>query len=248
VPNAELAPLRSHVSACCARLISALSRIRLPEVTQLVGGLVTTRLKACVCEHVWRLTIKRVSSAATVPPTLAQFLARLEERVAPRKDEPLGATAAAALRAQLLRLCQGMRAVTLGFADDAQLVASTEFLRRAHPLNHTAPVKKSQAHHALCEMLADALRPLVRANQPAASAARLSAPLLVEWHAQVLRVKNEVGQWVNKHSKHINVSGTAWPDLGLFSSTARWCLAPCHPAHGRANRVCRSPTLCHALP
>jgi hypothetical protein len=46
------------------------------------------------------------------------------------------------------------------------------------------------------------LRSLVRANQPAASAAALSPTLLAEWHGQVLRVKNEIGQWVNKHSKH----------------------------------------------
>lgn len=56
-------------------------------------------------------------------------------------------------------------------------------------------------------MLTDVLYPVVRANQPAAAAAAgaLSAPLLSEWHATVLRVKNDVGQWVNKHSKHIPV-------------------------------------------
>jgi hypothetical protein len=205
-----------------------------------------------------------------------QFLARLEERINPRKDVPgapplspsgaggagTGPVGISALRAQLLRLCQGMRGVVLSFGDDAQLAASIDFLRRTHPLNHTAAVKKSQVHHALCEMLADVLRPLVRANQPTASAARLSPGLLAEWHSQVrrptvawgvrkqkgaarrghavasmlqllgtsagapeslivclpvfccwqvLRVKNEIGQWVNKHSKHINVGPLTCP-------------------------------------
>jgi hypothetical protein len=124
-------------------------------------------------------------------------MVRLEERVNPRKETlaaalpsaanaPGGAAAAAAaLRGQLLRLCQGMRGVVLQFDDDDQLAAATEFLRRAHPLNHTALVKKSQVHHALCEMLADVLRPLVRANQPAAGAEGLSPALLAEWHGQV---------------------------------------------------------------
>ena len=114
--------------------------------------------------------------------------------------------------------------------------------------------------HALCEMLTEVLRPLVRANLPVANAAKLSPALLAEWHAQVgarareevggvqcphccgctrvlrggvtlkalpplvpssssplnrsplpcpptkvLRAKNDIGQWVNKHNKHINV-------------------------------------------
>jgi hypothetical protein len=112
-----------------------------------------------------------------------------------------------------------MRGVVLSFGDDSQLAASIDFLRRVHPLNHTAAVKKSQVHHALCEMLADVLRPLVRANLPAANAGRLSAGLLAEWHGQVLRVKNEIGQWVNKHSKHINVGGCAGARRGRG---ARW--------------------------
>lgn len=49
------------------------------------------------------------------------------------------------------------------------------------------------------------LAPLVRANQPAASAANLSAAALAEWHATVLRLKNDIGTWVNKHNKHIPV-------------------------------------------
>jgi hypothetical protein len=42
-----------------------------------------------------------------------------------------------------------------------------------------------QVHHALCEVLTDVLRPLVRSNLPGANAAKLSPALLREWHGQV---------------------------------------------------------------
>ena len=109
-----------------------------------------------------------------------------------------------------------MRAVALSFDDDARLAASTEFLRRARPLAHVAPVKKSQVQHALCDMLAAILRPLARAPLPppppplpaagagaGAAPAALDPALLAEWHALAMRLKNEVGQWVNKHTKHV---------------------------------------------
>lgn len=61
-------------------------------------------------------------------------------------------------------------------------------------------------HHALCEMLTEVLAPLIKTNQPQACAAGLSPPLLTDWYNGVLRLKNEIGQWVNKHTKHTNVS------------------------------------------
>lgn len=38
----------------------------------------------------------------------------------------------------------GMHAVRLSFGSDAELEASTIFLKQSHPLNYTAAVKKSQ--------------------------------------------------------------------------------------------------------
>lgn len=61
-----------------------------------------------------------------------------------------------------------------------------------------------QVHHALCQMLTDILAPLIRSNQPQ-SCPGLSPALLADWYNTVLRLKNEIGQWVNKHSKHTNV-------------------------------------------
>lgn len=62
-----------------------------------------------------------------------------------------------------------------------------------------------QLHHALCEMLTDILSPLVRLNQPHGCGG-LSTALMTEWYAAVLRLKNDIGQWINKHSKHVVVS------------------------------------------
>jgi hypothetical protein len=53
-------------------------------------------------------------------------------------------------------------------------------------------------------MLTAILAPLICSNQ-LRSCTGLSAPLLADWYNTVLHLKNEVGQWVNKHSKHTNV-------------------------------------------
>lgn len=47
-------------------------------------------------------------------------------------------------RQQLYDLCHGLRCVRLCAGTAAQLEASTEFLRLAHPLTHVAPDKKSR--------------------------------------------------------------------------------------------------------
>ena len=57
------------------------------------------------------------------------------------------------LRGQILRLCGGMQRVAMTFGDDERLRASLAFLQAAHPLQYVSPVKKSQVHHALAEML-----------------------------------------------------------------------------------------------
>jgi hypothetical protein len=61
-----------------------------------------------------------------------------------------------------------------------------------------------QVHHAICDMLTEVLSPLVRANLPHGKPG-LHPGVLAEWYSQVLRLKNDIGQWVNKHNKHIMV-------------------------------------------
>eukprot|EP00878_Enallax_costatus_P012410 GHUV01012961.1.p1 GENE.GHUV01012961.1~~GHUV01012961.1.p1 ORF type:complete len:1005 (+),score=325.04 GHUV01012961.1:1774-4788(+) len=97
-----------------------------------------------------------------------------------------------------------MRNIVLSFDNDSQMEQSTKFLQRVHPLSYTAAVKKSQIHHALCEMLTDILTPLIRKNQPH-SCTGLNSALLADWYNQILRLKNDIGQWANKHNKHILV-------------------------------------------
>lgn len=55
---------------------------------------------------------------------------------------------------QILRLCHGMRYVSLTLDCDEGVQEAISWLRRAHPLSHTTPQRKSQVHHALAEMMA----------------------------------------------------------------------------------------------
>jgi len=66
----------------------------------------------------------------------------------------------------------------------------------------------SPACSALCLQV---LLPLIRTNVPHGLApvqARLSPQLLNDWFGAVLKLKNDIGQWISKHSKHIPVMVT----------------------------------------
>jgi hypothetical protein len=167
VPHAELAGLRNHLVASGVRLVSAMSRIRLPDVTQQVR-VETPVLRPLAIVPEWVSRSARLccgalgSEAVPLPcanPTPRQFLRKVEERLNPRKDTiaTAGSTSSpgssagvsalagtAFLRSQLLKLCSGMRGVVLSFETDEQLAASTDFLKQVNPLSHTASVKKSQ--------------------------------------------------------------------------------------------------------
>lgn len=188
------------------------------------------------------------------------------------------------LHLQIVRLASGMRHVVLSFDTEESVREAVAFLRRAHPLAHTAPIKKSQVrdsprdgdylgqvhiilirpqyacpchtrpyvnprcpfhlhllsarhcltghvlhspassppppcvpcpalrlaspqiHHALCDMLACILLPLVRSDAPQRAAAVLGLPALEGWYAAVMTLRNDITTWMNKHAKHINVS------------------------------------------
>ncbi len=60
-------------------------------------------------------------------------------------------------------------------------------------------------------MLIDILTPLIRSNVPhgfmGMQRARLSPALLDDWFKLILQLKDEIGAWSNKHSKHIPVRG-----------------------------------------
>ncbi|WIA40102.1 hypothetical protein OEZ86_013510 [Tetradesmus obliquus] len=219
VPHQELALVRQHVVLVSSRIVGALSRIKLADVGAAFVKKLEERLNVRkdlggrAADHITQrqqllklctVCIMGALSRIKLADVGAAFVKKLEERLNVRKD--LGGRAADHItqRQQLLKLCTGMHGIVLSFDNDSQLEASLRFLQKAHPLNYTAAIKKSQVHHALCEMLAAILIPLVRSNQPNSSS-WLNPALLAEWHNQVLRLKNDIGQWANKHSKHIQV-------------------------------------------
>ncbi|MEW5311099.1 MAG: hypothetical protein WDW38_002842 [Sanguina aurantia] len=106
------------------------------------------------------------------------------------------------MRKQMIRMAGGMGSVSLAFCSDEQLTAATVFLQSSFPLHHIAKEKKSQLHHALCEMLTNILAPLIRLDQPHGCSS-LSPALMTAWYSQVLFTKTEIEKWMVKHVKHI---------------------------------------------
>ncbi|KAG2450803.1 hypothetical protein HYH02_004640 [Chlamydomonas schloesseri] len=143
---------------------------------------------------------RKISLSHVVEP----FLKALTDRINPKKDSSGNKPNYDVLRAQIVRLASGMRHVVLSFDTEESVREAVSFLRRAHPLAHTAPIKKSQIHHALCDMLACILLPLVRSDAPQRAAAALGLPALEGWYAAVMTMRNDVTSWMNKHAKHIN--------------------------------------------
>ncbi|PNW70054.1 hypothetical protein CHLRE_17g703750v5 [Chlamydomonas reinhardtii] len=143
---------------------------------------------------------RKISLSHVVEP----FLKALTDRINPKKDASGNKPNYDVLRAQIVRLASGMRHVVLSFDTEESVREAVAFLRRAHPLAHTAPIKKSQIHHALCDMLACILLPLVRSDAPQRAAAVLGLPALEGWYAAVMTLRNDITTWMNKHAKHIN--------------------------------------------
>lgn len=259
-PGAELAGMRGALTAGCARVVAAMSRLRLADITQQARR----ALGAGACSHRAPLSTCRVPaahpSAKRAPLTHATPLcaapppvcrppggARQPPQGGRRRGGRRGAFCAGRARLPLgdrVARARAAAAPVPGHAGRDAVVWERRAAGRgdgvpaacapavAHGGGQKVPGARAsawartclqrapapllpdcaappcpQVHHALCEMLADVLRPLVRANQPSASAGALSPALLAEWHTVVLRVKNEVGQWTNKHNKHVNVSG-----------------------------------------
>ena len=64
-------------------------------------------------------------------------------------------------------------------------------------------------HHALAEMVTAVLTPLIRRDMPLGPGGRaLSQRLRSEWAATMLKLRQDIGAWVNKHNKHIPVRCT----------------------------------------
>lgn len=83
--------------------------------------------------------------------------------------------------------------------------ASASFLAKANPLSRAPSKRKSELHHALCNMLSSILGPLAdggKAHWPPPGMQRA----LPAWYEAVARVRIQIIHWADKQSKHIPVS------------------------------------------
>ncbi|KAG8390686.1 hypothetical protein BUALT_Bualt01G0109400 [Buddleja alternifolia] len=63
-------------------------------------------------------------------------------------------------RSETLSIINGMRYLKLGVKTEGGLNASASFIAKANPLNRAPHKRKSELHHALCNMLSNILAPL----------------------------------------------------------------------------------------
>nr|ATG70920.1 ARM repeat superfamily protein [Callitropsis funebris] len=107
-------------------------------------------------------------------------------------------------RSETLSIINGMRYLKLGVTSLGGLNASTSFVGKANPLNRIPPKRKTELHHALCNMLSSILAPVAdggKAHWP---------PLGVEsalalWYVAVARIRGQLVHWMEKQNKHIIV-------------------------------------------
>ncbi|KAM7516661.1 hypothetical protein LguiA_006244 [Lonicera macranthoides] len=104
-------------------------------------------------------------------------------------------------RSETLSIINGMRYLKLGVKTEGGLNASASFVAKANPLNRAPHKRKSELHHALCNMLSNILAPLAdggKGHWP---------PSGVEpvWYEAVARIRVLLTHWMDKQSKHIAV-------------------------------------------
>lgn len=83
--------------------------------------------------------------------------------------------------------------------------ASASFVAKANPLNRAPHKRKSELHHALCNMLSNILAPLAdggKGHWPPSGV----EPALTLWYEAVARIRVQLMHWMDKQSKHIAVS------------------------------------------
>lgn len=87
----------------------------------------------------------------------------------------------------------------------AGLNASTTFIAKANPLDGTPAKKKTELHHALCNMLSSILAPLAECSK-GAWPPNGGDHALALWYDAVYRLRSQLTQWMEKQSKHVIVS------------------------------------------
>ncbi|XP_073115620.1 uncharacterized protein [Elaeis guineensis] len=107
-------------------------------------------------------------------------------------------------RSETLSIINGMRYLKLGVKTEGQLNASASFVAKANPLNRVPHKRKSELHHALCNMLSSILAPLAEGGKNHWPPLGVD-PALTLWYEAVARIRGHLMHWMDKQSKHIAV-------------------------------------------
>lgn len=107
-------------------------------------------------------------------------------------------------RSEALSIINGMRYLKLGVKTEGGLNASASFVAKANPLNRAPHKRKSELHHALCNMLSNILAPLAEGGKNHWPPIGVD-PALTLWYEAVARIRGQLMHWMDKQSKHIAV-------------------------------------------
>ncbi|KAK4798256.1 hypothetical protein SAY86_030582 [Trapa natans] len=107
-------------------------------------------------------------------------------------------------RSETLSIIHGMRYLKLGVRTEGGLNASASFVAKANPLNRAPHKRKSELHHALCNMLSNILAPLADGGKNQWPPTGVE-PALTLWYDAVGRMRGILLHWMEKQSKHIAV-------------------------------------------
>ncbi|KAB1211399.1 Protein furry homolog-like [Morella rubra] len=107
-------------------------------------------------------------------------------------------------RSETLSIINGMRYLKLGVKTEGGLNASASFVAKANPLNRSPHKRKSEFHHALCNMLSNILAPLADGGKSQWPPTGVEAALSL-WYDAVGRIRLQLIPWMEKQSKHIAV-------------------------------------------
>ncbi|CAN6481832.1 unnamed protein product [Victoria cruziana] len=107
-------------------------------------------------------------------------------------------------RSETLSIINGMRYLKLGVKTEGGLNASASFVAKANPLNRIPHKRKSELHHALCNMLSSILAPLADGGKSHWPPTGVD-PALMLWYEAIARIRSLLMHWMEKQSKHIAV-------------------------------------------
>ncbi|CAH8364627.1 unnamed protein product [Eruca vesicaria subsp. sativa] len=107
-------------------------------------------------------------------------------------------------RSETLSIINGMRYLKLGVTSEGGLNASASFVAKANPLNRAPHKRKSELHHALCNMLCNILSPLSDGGKSQWPPS-VAEPALTLWYEAVGRIRLKLIHWMDKQNKHLGV-------------------------------------------